>query len=416
MKLFVRSKLIQTAILAGFLLGGRFASGAFAQDDTTTALKDLGNIVKQYVDKELALGAELLVIEKGKVLYHESFGVADREDKRPWENDTICNIRSMTKPITSAAAQMLIDRGKLDLGAPVAKYLESFDNDKSRSITVRQVLTHRSGLPLTVITTSVDQYSSLVEQVAAAGENGPKFEPGSKFWYSDAGTDVVGALVEKVSGEPLQKFVQREIFDPLGMSTSFYGIDASDQRLARAASAYMKMPEGWTRFWKPEKPLYPFAWGSQTVYSTTTDYAKFLKMMVNGGKVGERQLLSTAAVERMLEPVSRAKMMGTDNPIPTGFRNLAVHYGQMMVTYRVIGDEKAKPVVIGHSGSDGTIAWAWPDRELMILYFTQSRGGMTPLKIEDPIDRLMIHPGEKELVPNKLRPYVGTYIANYDKF
>ncbi len=397
----------------------RAAAPSISQAATSTSLQELGKVVEQYIATNRAVGAELLVIQMGQTSYHESFGFSDREAKRQWENDTICNIRSMTKPITSAAAQILIDRELLNLDDPVAKYLESFDNDDSKSITVRQVLTHRSGLPLTNLLAPY-QYPSLAKQVAAAGEKGPQFEPDSKFWYSDIGTDVVGRLVEKVSGEPLHEFIKREIFDPLGMSSTFHGIDASDKRFSQIASLYVKGSKGWFRFWKPgEKPLYPFAWGSQTVYSTTTDYAKFLKMMMNGGRVGDRQLLSEAAVNRMLEPVSPMKMLGSDTAYPTGFRNLEAHYGQMMVTHHLIGKEKRKPVIIGHSGSDGTNAWAWPERDLIILYFTQSRGGPTALRIERPIDRLIIHPDEalvEEEAPERLRPYLGTFIANYDNF
>ena len=383
---------------------------------TSDPLEELGEMVQWYIDKQHAVGAELLVIQKGKTLYHQSFGMSDVEEQRPWENNTLCNIRSMTKPITSAAAQILIDRKLLKLDEPVASYLESFDNDKSGSITVRQVLTHRSGLPLTNLI-KVDQFSSLAEQVAAAGEKGPQFEPDSKFWYSDIGTDVVGALVEKISGEPLQEFVQRELFEPLGMTSTLYGIDASDKRYSKAASLYVKVgSKRWTRFWKPDKPFYPFAWGSQTVFSTTADYAKFLTMLMNRGRVGDRQLISVEAVDRMLAPVSRMKMLGSDSNYPTGFRNLQASYGQMMLTHRVIGQKTGNPVIIGHSGSDGTNAWAWPDRELIILYFTQSRGGMTPLKIEKPIDRLVIHPGKNEPVPDRLRPYIGVYIANHEGF
>jgi len=388
------------------------------QQLTSESLKDLGKIVEQYVEKERAVGAELLVIQHGEVRYHESFGYSDREDQRKWENDTICNIRSMTKPITSAAAQILIDRKLLELDEPVAKYLEGFDNEKSKSISVRQVLTHRSGLPLTNLVGPF-QYPNLTEQVAAAGKNGPQFEPGSKFWYSDAGTDVVAALIAKTSGEPVHEFVQREILDPLEMTNTFYGFDAEDKRFSKVASLYIKGAKDWLRYWQPKKAFYPFAWGSQTVYSTTTDYAKFLKMMMNNGLVGDRQLLSRAAVERMLNPVSAMKRLGSDKPFPTGFRDLEVFYGQMMVTHHPIGKEKSKPVVIGHSGSDGTNAWAWPERELMILYFTQSRGGPTALRIERPIDQLIIHRGEKFVqgeVPEKLRPYLGTYVANYENF
>ena len=225
--------------------------------------------------------------------------------------------------------------------------------------------------------------------------------------------------MEKVSGESLHEFVKREILDPLDMSSSLYGIDATDKRLSLAASLYLKFNKGWTRFWKSDgDPIYPFAWGSQTLYSTTTDYAKFLKMMMNEGRVGDRQLLSPTAVGRMLEPVSQMKMMGSDATAPTGFQGLKAYYGQMMVTHHVIGRENEKPVIIGHSGSDGTCAWAWPERDLIILYFTQSRGGMTPLRIEESIDRLMIHPGQEmaEEAPQRLQPYLGTFIANYASF
>ena len=131
------------------------------------SLQDLGKVVQNYIDKNHAIGAELLVIHRGQALYHESFGFSDREDKRPWENDTLCNIRSMTKPITSAAAQILIDRNLLELDEPVAKYLESFNEDEdSKRITVRQVLTHRSGLPLTNVLNPY-QYSRRVSEGGA---------------------------------------------------------------------------------------------------------------------------------------------------------------------------------------------------------------------------------------------------------
>jgi CubicO group peptidase (beta-lactamase class C family) len=387
------------------------------------SLKALDDVVAHYVKNDLTVGAELLVIQSGKVLLHTSHGFVDKDDKRAWKVGTHCNIRSMTKPITSAAAQILIDSGQLKLDDPVSKYLASFDNDLSREITVRQVLTHRSGMPLTILL-SPRQYKSLEEQVAASGERGPTEDPGKTFMYSDAGTDVVGRLVEKVTGESLDQFVEREILKPLDMNETFYGIDGNDKRLKGAASLYLGGPKKWVRFWKPDnKPLYPFAWGSQTLYSTTTDYAKFLTMMSNDGRVGDRQLLSKEAVQRMLHPTSLMAMPGTDTAAPTGFLDVKPFYGQMMVTHREVGeDNKPKlgvPRVLGHSGSDGTNAWTWPDRQLTIIYFTQSRGGSTPIRIEEHIERLLIHPDRVSAlseVPSRLKPYVGIYIANFKSF
>lgn len=410
-------KLVLTIFLGVSWIPAAWAQSPLAvKEIPKQSLSNLGQAVENYIKRDFALGGELLVIQNGKPVFHKSYGVSSREDKRPWKNDTICNIRSMTKPITSAAAQILIDRNQLDLDAPVAKYLPSFDNEKSKLITVRQVLTHRSGLPLSVVTVKIDQYKSLRDQAAAAGKEGPIHKPDSKFWYSDAGTDVVAAIVEKISGKKINEFVKQEILDPLSMSDTFYGIPASKERISQVASAYMKTPKGWQRFFDAKKPLYPFAWGSQTIYSTTSDYAKFLKLLMNDGRIGDRQILSQAAVKRMKSPVSRMKMLGSDSLYPTGFRGLETHYGQMLVTHRKIGNAAEKAVIIGHSGSDGTNAWGWPEKDLIIVYFTQSRGGVTPIRIEEPIDKWIIHPGKRQTVPKNLQPYTGTFIANYGNF
>ncbi|MGI9518181.1 MAG: serine hydrolase, partial [Pirellulaceae bacterium] len=406
------------------LVACHVSSRAFGQTDTATidehSLQALQEVVEGYAKKNYFVGAELLVIQGDQTLYHHSFGDLDRDNDRLWENNTICNIRSMTKPMTGVAAQILVDRGLLDIDKPVATYLESFDNDESRSITVRQVLTHRSGLPLTNLL-KVDQYPTLADQVAKAGETGPQFEPDSKFWYSDIGTDVVGRLVEKISGELLHEFVGREIIEPLGMTETFYGFDAEDERFSRIAPLYFGGANGWLRFWSTDKgeAFYPCAWGSQTVYSTTTDYAKFMQMFADGGKVDGRQIISPEAIDRILKPVSPMKMLGSDADYPAQFRDLKAYYGQMMITYRPEGEEQGTPQVIGHSGSDGTAAWLWPDRDLIILFFTQSRGGTTVIKMEGAIDQLIIHPEEAMAaseVPDEFRPYVGMYVANFATF
>ena len=163
------------------------------------------------------------------------------------ERDTIFNIRSMTKPLTGVAVQMLADEGKLHLDDPVAKYLPGFDNDKSKAITIEQLLQHRSGLPLSIITAKIDQYSDLQTQAKAIGEKGPQFKPGEKFWYSDAGSDAAAAVVERISGTTIDRFVAERILQPLGMADSFYLSKADDPRKKRVASLYFGSPGKWTR-------------------------------------------------------------------------------------------------------------------------------------------------------------------------
>jgi hypothetical protein len=133
---------------------------------------------------------------------------------------------------------------------------------------------------------------------------------------------------------------------------------------------------------------------------------------MDGGVVGERRLLAPQAIERGLTPASDAGM-------PTSFPGLKVYYGQMWMLY---GDadadgealELVQPVAFGHNGSDGTFAWAWPDRDLMVLYFTQSRGQGTGIKLEAEIDRLLVNPGAVDdvaAVPEEYEPYLGVYTA-----
>ncbi|MCB0257910.1 MAG: penicillin-binding protein, partial [Anaerolineae bacterium] len=134
-------------------------------------------------------------------------------------------------------------------------------------------------------------------------------------------------------------------------------------------------------------------------------------------RVGDHQLLSEAAVARTLTPASEMSMLGSEARFPTSFRGLEVFYGQMAVLHAPVDDDGAPgPVrIIGHSGSDGTIAWAWPDRDLMVLYFTQSRGGSTALRLEEVLDRLLIQPDAygNDDVPAEFEPYLGTYVADW---
>ena len=384
---------------------------------SSDALEELADTVRGYFEDGHMVGGELLVIKNRRTVLHEAFGWKDREDKKPMDLNTICNVRSMTKPFTGAAAQILIDEGKLSLDDPVAKYLPGFDNEKSKTITVEQLLTHRSGLPLSILT-SLDEYEDLYSLANAVGERGPEFTPGSKFWYSDAGSEALGAVVEQISGVLLDEFIAERLLEPLGMNDSFYLLPGKDRdsRWDRIASSYYGSTGSWTKFWKPNgTPLYPFVLGSQSLYSTPMDYARFLAMWMDEGlSLDGQRVLSREAVERMLTPVSVLSQMGSDARMPTFFDGLWTYYGQMSVLY--VASETlqgGKPQGVGHSGSDGTIAWAWPELDLMVLYFTQSRGGVSALRLEREIDRLLIHPGIEPEIPEEYQPYLGVYLANF---
>ena len=391
-----------------------------SQGISNETISELADIVQGYFDEELIVGAEFVVIKNRKIVLHEVVGWNDREGEIPMERNTLFNIRSMTKPITGAAIQILIDEGRLRLDSRVAEYLPGFDNDDSLNITIEQLLTHRSGLPLSILT-AADEYETLYSMANETGIIGPEFEPGSKFWYSDAGTEVLGAIVEVESGLLLDGFVTERILEPLRMNGSFYYHPATqnDSRRDRIADLYVGGIGEWVKAWSSEEPFYPFAFGSQSLYCTPVDYARFLAMWMDDGLVGGMQVLSSDAVNRTLTPVSKMSSLGSDMPYPTGFFNLETYYGQMAILFSNSTTGIHEVEVIGHSGSDGTYAWAWPELDLVILYFTQSRGSTSGIKLESKIDELLIHP-ELEELNNRAREqyasYLGSYTANYGPF
>ncbi|MBN2326626.1 MAG: beta-lactamase family protein [Candidatus Omnitrophica bacterium] len=385
-----------------------------SQGISSSSLDEIMNEIQWCFDHDFIVGSEILIIKNRRTVLHEAVGWKDREKKRAWELNTICNIRSMSKPVTGAAAQILIDDGVLGLDDAAAEFLIGFDNPNSNMISLKLLLTHRSGLPLSILT-SLDDYDSLLSLANATGEMGPQFEPDSKFWYSDAGTEVVGAIVEQISGQRLDHFITKNLLQPLGMDDSFSTSPNGDDdpRWDRMASAYFGAPENWTPFWNPEgkQTFYTFPLGSQSIYSTPVDYAKFLAMWMDEGLALDGQrILTREAVKRTLTPASIMSQLGSNDPMPSGFDGLRVYYGQMSILYCPSeGDDQSTPIIIGHSGSDGTWAWAWPEQDLIVLYFTQSRGQATGIRLETILDQYIIHDGEAPYIPDEYAPYIGSY-------
>lgn len=390
-----------------------------SQGISSESLKKLSDTVRGYLDSDQIVGAELVVIKNRCTVLHEVFGWKDREDKAAMEKNTRFNLRSMTKPLTGAAAQILIDEGKLGLKDRVSFYLPGFKNTKSGAITIRQLLTHRSGLPLSILTSvkEMEKHGDLLSVANATGEKGPLYEPDEKFWYSDAGSEVLGAVVEVTAGMTLEKFVTERLLQPLEMTNSRYIVGKEPVKDNAVSSLYGGGASAWKRYWKPnDTPFYPFALGSQSLYGTPQDYARFLALLLDHGKAGGKRLLSEEAVNRIQTPVSPMSTLGSDTAMPTGFPHFKVHYGQMMVLYlKENGDSLQKPEIFGHTGSDGTYAWAWPDRDLIVLYFTQSRGSVSGLRLETAIHNLLIDPEAAEAdmsVPDELTPYIGSYLPS----
>lgn len=394
-------------------------SNAAAEGLSAEALDRLVATIRAWCEEDRVVGAELLVIKNRRTVLHTAQGWRDREAGLAMETQTIFNLRSMTKPLVGAAAQIWIDEGELSLEDRVADFFPEFDHGAAAEITIGQLLTHQSGLPLSVLVTGTRDYPDLRAQVAEVGRRGPEFPPGQKFWYSDAGSDTLAAIVAERSGETVDVFLRDRLLVPLGMLDTYTPTTEDDPRATRIASIYIGGPGSWARYWAPGgEPFYPFAWGSQSLYGTPRDYARFLALWLDAGRSSAgNTILSEEAVRRTLTKAVPMSSLGSDAPMPTGFPGMRVYYGQMAVLY-VDDQAPSAPVrVFGHSGSDGTWAWAWPDEDLMVLYFTQSRGQATGLRVESLVDRWLVHPEATPVAtPASYVPYVGCYRANFGPF
>lgn len=302
-------------------------------------LERIADTVQRAINDQRIAGAVTLVVRHGKVAWYDAQGMADREAGKAMPKDAIFRICSMTKPITTTAVMMLYEEGRFLLDDPVSKYLPEFkdpqvlkktDSGKtytvpaSREITIRDLLRHTSGLTyqwngvLGQLYDDNDVASGLVQYDGTIAESVKHlaalpllFNPGERWEYS-LSVDVLGRLVEVVSGLPLDQFFRTRILDPLGMKDTYFYLP--DNKAARLAAAYTYYDDkGLQRF--PEKPIvegalaysadYPIRGpkklfsGGAGLCSTAMDYARFCQMLLNSGKLGDVRILSRKSVELM---------------------------------------------------------------------------------------------------------------------
>jgi len=302
-------------------------------------LERIAIAVQHDIDDKRIAGAVTVVVRHGKVAWFRAQGMSDREAAKTMPTDAMFRICSMTKPITSVAVMMLYEDGKFLLDDPVSKYLPEFKNPRvlvkpasgatytipaTKEITIRDLLRHTSGITyqwnddLGPTYEKADVASGLLQFDGTIADHVKHlaalpllFNPGDRFEYS-LGVDVLGRLVEVVSGKPLDEFFRTRIFEPLGMKDTYFF--PPDNKLNRLATAYTYYSDkGLNRF--PDTPIregsfvysadYPsrgpkklFSGGAGLV-STAMDYARFCQMMLDDGKVGNTRLLSRKSVELM---------------------------------------------------------------------------------------------------------------------
>ena len=278
-------------------------------------LARLSATFRRDVERNLIPGAVVLVARGGRIAYAEAFGFRDREAKAPMELDAIFRIASMTKPLTSVAAMILAEEGKLQIAAPVAEYLPEFADrtvgadrvPAKRTMTVQDLLRHTSGLTYAAFGDSpvqmiwrdaqpMTENQTNAEMVAKLASLPLMFEPGTTWEYSMS-TDVLGRVVEVVSGQDLADFIDERICRPLGLRDT--GFAATGERAERLAEP---QNDPATRARPPMRDVtHPGRWasGGGGAVSTGADYLRFCQMLLNGGELDGTRLLAPKTVALM---------------------------------------------------------------------------------------------------------------------
>ena len=347
------------------------AAAAFGQEPPVipaveTAMK------KAIAAKEIA-GSVTLVADAGEILHLAANGSSDLEKNTPMAEDAIFWIASMTKPVTGTAVMMMQEAGKLSVDDPVSKYLPEFkglkDADgKPVEVTIKQCLTHSAGLS-EVSAAEAGDIATLEDLMPLIIAKPVQFEPGSKWQYCQTSINTAARIVEVVSGESFPDFLEKHLFGPLGMKdTTFYPNDA---QIKRIATSYARTDAGELEkaelMFLGNKPVssrdrYPRANGG--LFSTAADYAKFARMILNGGELDGRRYLKEASVKQMTTVQS--------GDLVTGFTPGNGWGLGWCVTREPQGVSAAlSPGSFGHGGAYGTQVWIDPEKERVYLLMVQ---------------------------------------------
>ena len=352
-------------------------------------LARLSAAIKARTDAGHIPGAVALIVRNDRVAYYETFGRRDPKSADPMPKDALFRIYSMTKALTSVAAMMLFEEGKLFLSDPVAKFLPEYTDQKvlladgrlvapNTPMTVQDLLRHTSGLtyefrgtrPIHKAYAEAKVFrrnQTNADQSAALAALPLDFHPGSEFEYSRS-TDVLGRLVEVISGQTLGAFLQARILAPLGMSDSGFHVPA--EKLARLADSFEKDPttDEAEMMLDVTRPAI-FESGGGGMVATTMDYARFLQMLLNNGHLNGTRLLGRKTIELMT-----ADHLG-DIPRPADMIGPGFGFG-LGFAVRTHAGMGTMPGSVGQyywGGAAGTTFWVDPAERLFAVMMIQSR-------------------------------------------
>jgi CubicO group peptidase (beta-lactamase class C family) len=360
-------------------------------------LSELTSTFQQYVDRGQLPGTVTLVARKGKIVYYHATGMSDREVGKAMGEEAIFRIASQSKAIISTGIMILQERGKLLISDPLSKYIPEFKKttvavktadgyevvEADREITLRDLLTHTAGIGYGN-GVAADRWEAagiqgwyfanrdepILETVKRMAALPNDAQPGEQFVYG-YNTDILGAVVEIASGQPLDAFLRENILDPLGMSDTYFYLP--EAKASRLATVYSSTDAGLERAPDPggmvgqgtyvKGPRKSFSGGAGFL-STALDYATFLQMMLNKGVYNGHRILSRKSVELMtVNHLGEVKFPWTEG---TGF-GLGFSIAMDLGDRGSLGSEGE----FGWGGAYHSSYWADPEEDLLVVYFTQ---------------------------------------------
>jgi methyl acetate hydrolase len=335
-------------------------------------------------------GVVVLVTAPDRVLYHEAFGKMNMAKGVDMQKDTIFNIASMTKALTSTAVMMLVEEGKLSLDDEVSKYLPAFKSPKviskvdlaagtyetrpaTRPITIRQLLTHTSGIGYSW---SDPGLALIQKKTGAADLDLPLVhEPGEKWTYG-ASTRVLGEVIEKISGQRIDAFLESRVLGPLGMRDTTYAVPAS--KTARVVNRNQKADGKITEIPNPDV-IPPTVRGDGGLYSTAPDYARFVQMVLNHGQLGSTRLLKEQTVKDMERNQTgnvKVRQQPTAEPLrskpyPLGAGEDVWGLGFQIAAPGKPAADMRRPGSLTWAGINNTFFWIDPEKQIGAIVLMQ---------------------------------------------
>ncbi|MEM7028679.1 MAG: serine hydrolase domain-containing protein [Chloroflexota bacterium] len=371
---------------------------------STTRLNNIPPHLNRYVDDGKIPGYAVFVARRGKPAFYHQYGLANVETGKSVEDDTIFRIYSMTKPITSVALMMLYEQGLFQLDNPVSKFIPEFKDQTvfasgdantyqtvlvEREMTIRDLLTHTSGLtydfgsdhPVSLMYATAGSQvrdASLADMVKMLGRFPLLFSPGTRWNYSFA-TDVVGYLVEVISGQSLDEYFARHIFAPLGMQDTAFVV--SPDKASRFAACYDYDENGFVLGDDPQDSVYlaqPVRLsGGGGLTSTVTDYFRFSQMLLNKGELDGKRILGRKTVELMtsnhLPNNGDLTSMGQAVFSETPYDGIGFGLGFSVMLNPAAANILGSPGEFAWGGMASTAFWVDPVEEMIVIFMTQLR-------------------------------------------